>query len=76
MTKKTSPSERSWLLIIFSSLLILFSLAIVVLSIIYFETLGAFAIALIIGGLFTAGFAVMAIVKNDPSWILIDLILP
>lgn len=40
------------------------------------STLGWPAIALFIGGLTTAGFAVTSFVTGDPEWILLDLILP
>ena len=76
MSKRVTLKERNWLLVIFSSLLIIFGSIIVVLSIVNFEKLGGLAIALIIGGLSTVILSIIAIVRNDPSWIFIDLLLP
>lgn len=76
MSKQIPPKERNWLLVVVASFLILFGLAVAVLSVIYFESLGWLAMGGVAGGLSTTGFSVTAIIRNDPSWILLDLILP
>ena len=68
--------ERNWALVVVASILIIIGLALLVLAIINVGTFGWWSLALILGALTTIAAAVMSIVKNDPVWILLDLIIP
>ena len=72
--KKTTAQHRSWGLIIISSLIIIGGLTLVTLSIVYVGTFGWWSLLIGVSGLISIFMATMSIVKNDPSWILIDLI--
>ena len=72
--KKTTAQHRSWGLIIISSLIIIGGLTLVTLSIVYIGTFGWWSLLIGVSGLISIFMATMSIVKNDPSWILIDLI--
>jgi len=68
--------ERNWALVVVASILIIIGLALLVLAIINVGTFGWWSLALILAALTTIAAAVMSIVKNDPVWILLDLIIP
>ena len=72
--KKTTAQHRSWGLIIISSLIIIGGLTLVTLSIVYIGTFGWWSLLIGVSGLISIFMATMSIVKNDPSWILIDII--
>ena len=72
--KKTTAQHRSWGLIIISSMIIIGGLTLVTLSIVYIGTFGWWSLLIGVNGLISIFMATMSIVKNDPSWILIDLI--
>ena len=71
---KTTAQHRSWGLIVISSLIIIGGLTLVTLSIVYIGTFGWWSLLIGVNGLISIFMATMSIVKNDPSWILIDLI--
>ncbi len=72
--KKTTAQHRSWGLIIISSLIIIGGLTLVILSIVYIGTFGWWSLLIVVSGLISIFMATMSIVKNDPSWILLDII--
>ena len=72
--KKTTAQHRSWGLIIISSLIIIGGLTLVTLSIVYIGNFGWWSLLIGVSGLISIFMATMSIVKNDPSWILIDII--
>jgi hypothetical protein len=76
--KNTNESikPRNPALIIIASVLILFGLAIVFVGLTNMEALGWWTILTVLSGLITTGAAVTSIVRNDPSWILLELLLP
>jgi hypothetical protein len=77
MKKKTNAyAAGNWLLIIVSSILILIGLALLLLAIIYIGNFGWWSLLIGSTGLTTTGCAVTSIVENNPSWIMLDLILP
>lgn len=77
MKKKTNAyAAGNWLLIIISSILILIGLALLLLATIYVANFGWWSLLIGSTGLTTTGCAVMSIVENNPSWIMLDLILP
>ncbi len=74
--KKAIPQQRSWMLIVVSLILIQFGLALVVLAVANISNFGWWSLFIGLSGATTIGAAVTSIVRNDPSWILLDLILP
>ena len=72
--KKTTAQHRSWGLIIISSLIIIGGLTLVALSIVYIGTFGWWSLLIGVNGLISIFMATMSIIKNDPSWILLDII--
>ena len=72
--KKTTAQHRSWGLIIISSLIIIGGLTLVTLSIVYVGTFGWWSLLIGVSGLISIFMATMSKVKNDPSWILLDII--
>ena len=72
--KKTTAQHRSWGLIVISSLIIIGGLTLVTLSIVYIGNFGWWSLLIGVSGLISIFMATMSIVKNDPSWILIDII--
>ena len=75
-SKKKVVIERNWALVVVASILISIGLALLVLAIINIATFGWWSLALGVGALTTIAAAVMSILKNDPVWILLDLIIP
>ncbi len=73
---KTTVKPRNWFLIFIASILLVLGLAIVVAAIMNFTTFGWWSLLIGLSGLTTIVAAVMSIIKNDPSWILLDLIIP
>ena len=72
--KKTTAQHTSWGLIIISSLIIIGGLTLVTLSIVYIGTFGWWSLLIGVSGLNSIFMATMSIIKNDPSWILLDII--
>ena len=72
--KKATAQQRSWGLILISSLIIISGLTLVALSVIYIGTFGWWSLLIGVSGLSSICLATMSIVKNDPSWILLDII--
>ncbi|HBO64478.1 TPA: hypothetical protein DD425_00770 [Candidatus Saccharibacteria bacterium] len=73
---KTTGKPRNWLLVFIASMLLVFCLTLVVVATINVNTFGWWSILIGLSGLTTFFVAVMSIIKNDPSWILLDLIIP
>jgi len=74
--KKRVTKERNWVLVVVSSILILIGIALVLLAIMYGFQLGWWGLLVGISGVSTIFLSVMSIIKNDPSWILLGLIIP
>lgn len=74
--KKTNSKSRNWAVVIIGSIMIIAGLFLVVIAITNVSTLGWWALAVGLSGLSMAGVATIAIIENDPAWILLDLILP
>ncbi|MGV9001507.1 MAG: hypothetical protein ACOH18_00935 [Candidatus Saccharimonadaceae bacterium] len=76
MRKNTKVVEkRNWLLVFISIILILIGGALVVLAVANIGLFGWWSIPVGVGGLITITAAILSIVKNDPSFILLDLLL-
>lgn len=76
MKKKTTAKERNWFLVFIASVLIIIGCAIVFLAVTNIATFGWWSLLIGLGGLTTITAAIMSIITNDPTWILLDLILP
>jgi len=74
--KKVTTKPRNWFLVFIASILIVLGAALVALSIVNVASFGWWSVLMGLGGLMTIAAAVLSIVKNDPSWILLDLIIP
>ena len=68
--------ERNWFLVFISLLMILIGGALLIISIAFATDFGWWSLLVGLGGASTVFMAIMSIIKNDPSWILLDLILP
>ena len=76
MKEKTPAKERNWALVLIASILIILGSAIVLLAVTNIATFGWWSLLIGLGGLTTITAAIMFIITNDPTWILLDLILP
>ena len=73
--KNKEETDRNWALIVIASIVILIDLALLIITCIYFSKFGWWALATIAGALSSLCMAIVAIKKNDPSWLLLDLLL-
>ena len=76
INKKLVSKSRNWVLVFVSTILIILGLTLVILAVMSAANLGWWSLLIGASGLTTVAAAVMSIVKNDPSWILLDLIIP
>lgn len=67
---------RNWSLVSICIILIVLGRALVVLAVMNIALFGWWSLLIGASGATTVAAAIMSIVKNDPSWILLDLILP
>ena len=74
--KKVEPQDRNWALVTVASLMIVFNLVLLVVVGLYWPVFGWWSLVVVIGAVVSIYFAVRAIKTNDPTWILLDLILP
>ena len=74
--KKSVTKSRNWVLVFVSTILITLGLTLIILAVMSAANLGWWSLLIGISGLTTVAAAVMSIVKNDPAWILLDLIIP
>lgn len=73
---KRRSEKRNWVLVGTASLMIVIGVTMMVVSAMYGNVLGVGSIFIGVLGLSITAAASMAIIKNDPSWILLDLMLP
>jgi len=76
VNKKSVSKSRNWVLVFVSTILIILGLTLVILAVMSARSLGWWSLLIGVSGLTTVAAAVMSIVKNDPAWILLDLIIP
>jgi hypothetical protein len=77
MKNSTHPDKpRNLALITIASVLITIGLAIVYVGFTNIDALGWWTVLTVLSGLVITGAAVTSIVRNDPSWILLELLLP
>lgn len=73
---KIIVQPRNWFLVFIASILLLLGLTLAIAAIMNVTTFGWWSLSIGLSGLTTIVAAIMSIIKNDPSWILLDLILP
>ena len=76
MKKKVVNTNRNWTLVFVASALILMGLALTALAVVNVVSFGWWSLLVGVIGSTAVAAAVMSIVKNDPSWIFLDLIIP
>lgn len=68
--------ERNWLLAGVASIWIVLSAVVVLIGILNFQAFGwLIAILMIVVGIVSVSLGLVAIIKNDPAWLLLDMIL-
>ncbi len=73
---KAQKTSRNWALVIIASIVIAISVTLLVMAVVYRSNLGWWAPVLAVGAVISILLSVQAIKKNDPVWLLLDLILP
>lgn len=81
MSKKNQPAQNAiaagnWLLVIVAGILIVLNAALLLLVVIFAEFFGWWSLALGLAAVSSIGLAIISIRDNNPSWLLLDLILP
>jgi len=77
MKRKTKGNQaRNWPLVFISAVLILIGGILLVLAVMNIGLFGWWSLAIGASGLVTITAATLSIIENDPSWILLGLILP
>lgn len=71
-----SNQGRNWLLVVVALVVILMNLVILFLSVDNVESFGWFSWIAGLAAITSIGMSITAIVRNDPSWLLLDLIWP
>ena len=74
--KKVRTVERNWALVVIASIMILLNLILLVAAVLYWATFGWWSLIAGIGAATSIYLSVEAIRTNDPTWLLLDLILP
>jgi hypothetical protein len=67
---------RNWLLVFLAVIVLIFNLVLILIAAAYIETLGWLSLLFIVGAAVSIFMSSMAIIKKDPVWLLLDLILP
>lgn len=75
-TKKTAATERNWFLVFIASLLMVIGVTMVLIATTDIAQLGWWNLLIGLSGLTIVYTAIMSIVKNDPAWILLGLLMP
>jgi hypothetical protein len=73
---KPVAKTRNWFLVFIASILLVLGFALLIAAVIHVATFGWWSLLIGLSGLTTIVAAAMSIIKNDPSWILLDLIIP
>lgn len=73
---KNVLKARNWFLVFIASILLVLGVVLVVVAVMNVTTFGWWSLLIGLSGLITIVAAIMSIIKNDPSWILLDLIIP
>ena len=74
--KHQGRTKRNWFLVFFATIVALVGLFLVWVAVVNISALGWLSLGIgVLGGLM-ATMAITSIVKHDPSWVLLDIILP
>jgi len=76
MKKSAAKTSRNWALVIFSSLLIVMGVVLIVIAAVYYKELGWWGLFVGFIGISTTTMAILSIIRNDPSLVLLNLLLP
>ena len=74
--KNKVRTQRNWAIVVIASLLIVIGGVVFLLAVTNIGVLGWWSLLMGFSGLTTIAASIMSIVKNDASWILLDLLLP
>lgn len=74
--KKMQNKERNWVLVVVASIVIILSIALLVITLRNISTLGWWSLAIAAGAVSSICLSITAIKRNEPAWLLLDLILP
>lgn len=74
--KKKQKRERNWALVIIASSVIALNIALLVFTAMNIAWLGWWSFFIAMGALSSIVLSATAIKKNEPAWLLLDLILP
>ena len=72
----TIPKDRSWLLVIFASLFIIIGIAIILITVTNIAAFGWWSLFLIFTGLVMIASAVLSIIRNESSILLLGILWP
>lgn len=73
---RIAPEGRNWGLVFICSILIIISLVLIISAFGYMNIFGWWSLLIGLTGVTTLVASIMSIVKNDPVWILLGLLLP
>jgi hypothetical protein len=68
--------KRNWPLVVIALIVITLNILIIAGIFMYTANLEWWSVLIIVGALSSIYLSLMAIIKNDPAWLLLDLILP
>lgn len=74
--KKKEKHGRNWALVVVASIVITLNTGLLIAVSLSTATLGWWALVIVIGAISSIWLSVTAIKKNDPTWLLLDMILP
>lgn len=74
--KKDHKPTRNWALVVIASSYILVNVILLAITVMFWSDLGWWTPVIAIGAVVSIYFSVEAIRKNEPAWLLLDLILP
>lgn len=74
--KKVHKPVRNWALVVIASSYILVNIILIVIAVLFWSDLGWWAPIITVGAVVSIYFSIEAIRKNEPAWLLLDLILP
>ena len=74
--KKVHKQARNWALVVIAVTVMIVNVALLVAAVLYWSALGWWSLAVAVGALTSIFFSIQAIRKNEPAWLLLDLILP
>ena len=74
--KKVQTVQRNWALVIIASMMIILNVVLLAAVVFYWSAFGWWSLIAVVGAVASIYLSVEAIRTNDPTWLLLDLILP